>query len=217
MEGSINDTYSPKGLITLLLIANATKAEIKAAPGEPVRITEFLKPGIEEVCSLLPGFMARPLLRWAENRNLTEKLHVGLALRTSNVSGFLAMWLLARLRPLRRLGYRFRAEQVMIDAWLKQVCAGAQLAPELARGIISCARLLKGYGETLRRGCKNYERIEKCLIVPALNKKVSIVDVVPAIEKAVAAALDDPDGVGLGDLLSVTSRSSDSAPAQAAE
>ena len=193
------------------------RAEIKAVPGDPVRVTEFLKPGIEEVCSLLPGVMARPLLRWAEKRSLTEKLHIGLALRTSNVSGFLVMWLLARLRPLRRFGYRFRAEQEMIDTWLKQVCAGAHLSPELAKGIISCARLMKGYGETLRRGCKNYERIEKCLIVPALNKKVPLVDAVPAIEKAVAAALDDPDGIGLDDLLSVASRSPDSATAYAAE
>ena len=93
----------------------------------------------------------------------------------------------------------------------------ADTESELARGIISCARLMKGYGETLRRGCKNYERIEKCLIVPALNKKVPLIDAVPAIEKAVAAALDNPDGVGLGDVLSLDSHSSDSATAHFAE
>jgi len=193
------------------------RAEIKAAPGEPVRVTEFLKPGIEEVCSLLPRFMARPILRWAENRNLTEKLHIGLALKTSTVTGFLVMWLLARLRPARRLGYRFREEQTMIDAWLKQVCAGTQRSAELGRGIISCARLMKGYGETYRRGRKSYERIEESLITPALDGKVPLVDAVSSIEKAVAASLDDPDGLALGDILSVASRTPAPSAAHAAE
>ena len=193
------------------------RAEIKAAPGEPVRVTEFLKPGIEEICSLLPGAIARPLLRWAENRNLTEKLHIGLALKTSSVTGFLAMWLLARLRPIRRLGYRFREEQLMIDAWLHQVCVGAQRAPELAREIISCARLIKGYGETHRRGYKNYERIQETLIAPALDGDMPFGEAVDAIEKAVAAALDNPDGSALSDVLLGTADASKPAVAHAAE
>jgi len=161
--------------------------------------------------------MARPILRWAEYRNLTEKLHIGLALKTSTVTGFLVMWSLARLRPARRLGYRFREEQVMIDAWLQQVYAGTQRSPELGRGIISCARLMKGYGETYRRGRKNYERIEESLIAPALDGKVPLVDAVSSIEKAVAAALDDPDGLALGDILSVASRTPAPSAAHAAK
>ena len=177
------------------------RAEIKAAPGEPVRVIEFLKPGIEEVCSLLPGFVARPLLRWASNRQLTDKLHVGLTLNTSTVMGFLAIWLLARLRPLRRLGHRFREEQLAVDAWLDQVCAAADRSPELARQVISCARLIKGYGETHRRGRKNYERIKDSLITPALDGSMPIEESVNKIEQAVTAALADPDGVALGDVL----------------
>ena len=177
------------------------RAEIKAAPGEPVRVTEFLKPGIEEVCSLLPGFVARPLLRWASNRELTDKLHVGLEINTSTVMGFLAIWLLARLRPLRRLGHRFREEQLAMDAWLDLVCAAADRSPELARQIISCARLIKGYGETHRRGRKNYERIKDSLITPALDGSMPIEESANKIEQAVMAALADPDGVALGDVL----------------
>ena len=127
------------------------------------------------------------------------------------------MWLLARLRPIRRLGYRFREEQLMIDAWLNQVCAGAQRAPELAREIISCARLLKGYGETHRRGYKNYERIRKTLIAPALDGDMPLGDAVNGIEKAIAAALDNPDGLALGDVLLGTEDASKSAVARAAE
>ena len=42
------------------------RAEVRAKPGQPVAITEFLKPGVDEWCSVLPGCLARPILRAAE-------------------------------------------------------------------------------------------------------------------------------------------------------
>src|SRR6202011_447683 len=43
-------------------------AEIGVKPGEPFTVTEFLKPGIEEMCSILPPWLARRILAVAERR-----------------------------------------------------------------------------------------------------------------------------------------------------
>ena len=43
-------------------------AEIGARPGEPYTVTEFLKPGVEEMCSILPPWLARRVLAVADRR-----------------------------------------------------------------------------------------------------------------------------------------------------
>jgi len=42
--------------------------ELKVKPGEPFTVAEFLKPGIEETCSLLPPRLAEPILAYAARR-----------------------------------------------------------------------------------------------------------------------------------------------------
>ncbi len=75
-------------------------AEIGAKPGEPFTVTEFLKPGIEEMCSILPPALARRILATAERRGWLERAHWGMEVNTASVSGFLRFWLLAKLRWL---------------------------------------------------------------------------------------------------------------------
>ena len=57
--------------------ADKVRAEVGAGSAEPIQVTEFLKPGLEEAWSLLPGIVARPLLRWSSRKNLIDKLHIG--------------------------------------------------------------------------------------------------------------------------------------------
>ena len=139
------------------------RSEVRAQPGQPVVITEFLKPGVDEWCSLLPARLARPILRAADRGGWRRRLNVGLHVRSSSVSGFLLLWGLARLRRLRRGMHRFGEEQARIEAWLARVdeaCAtSAAFAVEAAR----CANLVKGYGETQERGVRNFERTMECL------------------------------------------------------
>ncbi len=52
------------------------RSEVRAKPDEPVRVTEFFKPGIEEVSALLPPRLGGALQRWAERRNLLHRLHL---------------------------------------------------------------------------------------------------------------------------------------------
>jgi indolepyruvate ferredoxin oxidoreductase beta subunit len=172
-------------------------AEIGAQAGEPFRVTEFLKPGIEELCSILPPRIAKRVLAAAEGRGLLERLHWGMEVNTTSISGFLRFWALAKLRPWRPNTYRFAQEQRAIDAWLHLIVEAAQLSSDLALEVAECARLIKGYGDTLRRGTANYRLIEDCVIRPALAGRIPLRRAVDAIASARAAALADPDGKAL--------------------
>ena len=160
-------------------------------------VTEFLKPGIEELCSLLPPAPATRILAFAERRGLSERLHWGMEVNTTSVFGFLRVWLLAKLRRWRRKSYRFHGEQGSIEAWLGRVIEAARLSPDLALEVAECARLIKGYGDTLKRGSANYRLIETRIIDPVLAGRMPSARGLDAIASARAAALADPEGEAL--------------------
>jgi indolepyruvate ferredoxin oxidoreductase beta subunit len=169
--------------------------EAGAFKGEPVVITEFFKPGFRELADVLPPSLARALLAWAGRTGRLDRRHLGMEVKTSTVNGFLRVWLLARLRRLRRFTYRFVEEQRAIDAWLDLVRRAAALDRRLALEVAECARLIKGYGETHRRGTSSYARIVEAVIEPALRRgDMAAAD---AVAKARTAALADPEGESL--------------------
>ena len=172
-------------------------AELGVKPGEPFTVTEFLKPGIEEMCSILPPRLARRILAVAARRGLIERLHWGMEVNSASVTGFLRFWLLARLRRWRRSTYRFEQEQGTIEAWLALIVDAARLSGELALEVAECARLIKGYGDTWKRGTANYHLIEERVIRSALTGQVSLRQGIDAVASARAAALVDPDGEAL--------------------
>lgn len=172
-------------------------AELEVNAGEPFTLTEFLKPGIEELCSLLPPALAKRVLAAAERHGLTERLHWGMQVNTTSVSGFLRFWLLAELRRWRPKSYRFQEEQRWIEAWLALIADAAALSGDLALEIAECARLIKGYGDTLKRGSANYRLIETRIIRPILTGRMPLHRGIDAIASARAAALADPEGEAL--------------------
>jgi indolepyruvate ferredoxin oxidoreductase beta subunit len=168
------------------------REEVQAKPHEPVHVTEFLKPGLDELTALLPRLLARPLRRLAEASGLANKFNVGMTIKTTSVSGFLLMRFLAWLRPLRPLTSRWHEEQALIGRWLGAIAAAAKRDSSLALEIALCGRLIKGYGETHRRGKGNFLRILDTLVeggaVPDDRARIE------AIRKAREAALADPEG-----------------------
>jgi indolepyruvate ferredoxin oxidoreductase beta subunit len=172
-------------------------AEMGVKPGEPFTVTEFLKPGIEELCSLLPPWLAKRILAAAERRGLVERVHWGMEVNSASVSGFLRFWLLAKLHGWRPKSYRFQQEQHAIDAWLRLIAEAARLSDDLALEVAECARLIKGYGDTLKRGTVNYRLIETRIIRPILAGRMALSRGIDAIASARAAALTDPEGEAL--------------------
>ncbi len=181
-------------------------AQMGAKPGEPVTIVEFLKPGIAEICSVLPARLARPIVACAERRGWMDRVHWGMEITTSSVSGYLRLLLLARLRRFRPVSYRYVAEQAAIESWLAHIAAAAGKSEALALEIADCARLLKGYGDTLKRGAASYAAIERDVILPVLAGDIPLPRGIDAVASARIAALTDPDGESLAKRLAAVSQ-----------
>jgi indolepyruvate ferredoxin oxidoreductase, beta subunit len=175
------------------------RKEVGAKSGEPVVVIDYLKPGIEEFASVLPAFLGRRLVAWAERRGKLDAYNVGMHIRTSSLWGYLLVRSLAWLKPWRPMSYRYREEQQLIEGWLGLVADAARRDAQLALEVAECARLIKGYGETHRRGKANFLAIVDALIQnPATS---SPREQAAAIRKAREAALADPEGKALGSAL----------------
>jgi indolepyruvate ferredoxin oxidoreductase beta subunit len=166
------------------------RAEVRARPNEPIKITEHFKPGNEEIAAVLPPWAARWLLA-------RRKFHISMHVRSTTVWGFARLRFLAGLRWWRPHTFRYVEEQAEIERWLGQVRAAQAVSVELAGEIAELARLIKGYGDTWQRGLGNYRRITEEVIAPALAGKMPPRKAADAVANARVAALADPDGDSL--------------------
>lgn len=173
------------------------RAEVRAKDHEPVEVTEHFKPGIEEIAAVLPPSWAKWLLAWGERTGRLGKLHFPMHLRTTTILGFARLRLVAALRSWRPRTYRYAEEQTEIELWLDQIRDSARFSIELAHEIAECARLIKGYGDTHKRGLANYRRISDEVIAPALARRMLPRAAADAVANARVAALADPEGEAL--------------------
>ena len=181
------------------------RLEAGATPGQKVVITEFLKPGLEQALDLLPPFLAKGLeglVRGVKDKN---KLHVGLKVPTTKIWGFVLLRLLSTLRFWRPYSYRYSCEQERIEGWLSRVGRAAEKDAGLATEIIELSRLVKGYGDTHRRGTENLAAVYEGLVDPYLDA-VEKGGLAPAeaarlIRDGREAALAEPEGGKLRELL----------------
>jgi indolepyruvate ferredoxin oxidoreductase beta subunit len=171
------------------------------AKDEPFSVHDFLKPGIEEMTQLLPPIIARPILRLAERWKWFGRIHFGMRINVTSVSGYLRFLLLAKLKWLRPYGIRYRQEQEQIESWLDLVKKAALVSTDFAHEVVECARLVKGYGDTHARGLANYRMIEARVIRPALAGGLPPTHAADAVASARTAALKDPEGESLAKCL----------------
>src|SRR5438128_4984164 len=172
------------------------RREVGAKEHEPVVVIDYLKPGVEEFASVLPRFLGKKLVAWAERHGKLDAYNVGMHIKTSSLLGYLLVRSLAWMKPWRPRSYRYGEEQQLIERWLGLVAEAARRDAGLAFEVAECARLIKGYGETHRRGKANF-----LAIVDALVENPDTADPrqqATAIRKAREAALADPEGKALG-------------------
>ena len=109
--------------------------------------------------------------------------------------GFTVLFLLAKLRPIRRRSLRFGVEQERIDAWLTTV-VGLASSPtedqELAYQVCLCQQLIKGYGDTHANGLRNFNEI-----IGHLPRAVKSPDPGKRIRELRGSALSDENGAAL--------------------
>jgi len=175
------------------------RKEVGAKPGEPVVVIDFLKPGVEEFASVLPHYFGKGLIGWAEKHGKLDAYNVGMHIRTSGLFGWLLVRSLAWMRPLRPMSYRYVEEQKLIERWLELTAEAAKRDAGLAYEVAECARLIKGYGETHRRGKGNFLAIADALIENPATSDPN--EQAKAIRRARDAALADPEGKALGSTL----------------
>lgn len=169
------------------------RAEAQAGEHELVQVTEHFKPGIDEIASILPAPLGRALLAWAERHGQTH-WHKGLHIRSTRLGGYLMLRALARLRPWRRRSLRFAQEAQAREAWWAAMRALAPRSTALAAALAGLPQLLKGYGDTQRRGRESYERLWQAHVQPVLDGRQDADTAAPALREAIARALADPEG-----------------------
>jgi indolepyruvate ferredoxin oxidoreductase beta subunit len=175
------------------------RREVGAKAHEPVVVIDYLKPGVEEFASVLPRFLGKRLVSWAQRHGKLDAYNVGMHIKTSGVFGYLLVRSLSWLKPWRPMSYRYHDEQELIERWLGLVSDAAQRDAALALELADCARLIKGYGETHRRGKANFLAIVDALVENPATANVR--EQAAAIRKAREAALADPEGKNLGQAL----------------
>lgn len=168
------------------------RAEIHASDGQPVVITEFLKPGLDEWCALLPRFVAEPLRRRLIALGWAERLSIGLHVKSTSIGGFFALWSLAKLRWWRPYSARFAEEHELIEGWLERIGWSLERDYDLALEVAACANLVKGYGDTHARGRGNFDQI-----MASLQACANLGSPAQSVKELREAALADPDGASL--------------------
>lgn len=131
--------------------------EASLTDGQLLKVHEYLHPQIEEITDTLPTALGRWMLRskWV-NAIVYKFTHKGIKLQTTSLFGFTLLYVLARLKPLRRRSLRFGLEQQRIDDWLGIVREYAPRNYNLAYEIVECQQVVKGYGETHANGMRNF-------------------------------------------------------------
>lgn len=174
------------------------RMEVGAKADEPMKLTEFLKPGLDEICSVLPTGLAKLLRKSLEHK--AHKLSFGLHVRTDTIWGFTTLCALRTLRSWRRRTSRFETEQAQIEKWLDSVRVALRTSPQLGYEMALCGNLVKGYGETSERGHRSLNTVLMDFhrsLSDSNEKSFSIEATIQRVRAAREAALIDPEGRAL--------------------
>ena len=132
--------------------------DVRASDSQAVRISDYLKPGLDELVSILPPKLASRILSFSTRSGFGTS-GFPMKIKTSTVTGFLTLRAIACLRSRRSRSYRYVIEQSKIENWLDQLLAAARRDYDLALEVAACAGLIKGYGPTHRRSAGQFEAV----------------------------------------------------------
>jgi indolepyruvate ferredoxin oxidoreductase, beta subunit len=163
------------------------RAEAEIADGQILEIAEFFHPRTQEIADTLPASLGRWLMRTHWARAMLDRVtRKGRTVKTTSVSGFLLLYALSRLKPLRRRSLRFAAEQAALADWLGLVAQTARGDYALALQVARMRGLVKGYGDTHERGQMKFDKLSALL--PRLRGRS---DAPVLVESLIKAALAD--------------------------
>ncbi len=197
---SYEDTFRVAQLKLRESRLDKVRGEARARPGDLVDVTEYLKPGPEEIFGMFPPRLGGWFMQLCERRGWQGK-SIPMKLRTTRFSGFIRLRALGALRRWRPRSLRHAQEMAWVAQWLDRIARALERDPKAAIEIAECARLVRGYGATLKRGLRNWDLIDARLIEPGLTGDYALTDFADAVLQARLAALKDPDGTALDDMI----------------
>lgn len=201
---SYEDTIRVADLKVRATRFDRVRSEVRAAAAQPVIVTEYMHPRLQEVCETLPEWLGRRILESSRLSGLLDRLfRKGRHVRTSSPRWFLVLNLLAGCRRWRRGTLRYREEQQRIASWLKLVCATAATDPAAAAELVECQRLIKGYSDTFERGLDNFNRV-----VGLWEVIKTRTDAAATVKRLREAALADDESKTLDDAVAALSLTS---------
>src|SRR6056297_1466963 len=96
------------------------RTEARPRDGDIVDVAEYMKPGPEEIFSMLPERLGTRLLALSERRGWA-KLSFPMQVRTTRFSGFIRLKLLASTKRWRPKSLRHAEEMAWLDLWLAHI------------------------------------------------------------------------------------------------
>jgi indolepyruvate ferredoxin oxidoreductase beta subunit len=160
--------------------------EVIVKDGQLLDIVEYMHPRTQEIAETLPAGLGRFILNNGWIRRIVDAFtQKGRKVKTSSIHGFLLLYTVASLKPLRQKSLRFPEEQRRIEGWLNKVIETAPSDYPLAVELAHVIGMVKGYGETHERGRERYETLMDML--PKLIARGDAAKDVAALRKAAAA------------------------------
>ena len=173
------------------------RSEVNAAEGQIINVSEYMHPRWQEICEIMPARLGSYFLNsgfWT--RVFSPFFKKGRRIGTTKLPGFLMLFLMGRLRWLRRSSLRFTHETKRISNWLGDIENAAPQNYDLACEIAGMQRLIKGYGDTHERGLRN-----SAIIMKALDGFRGADDAPQQLAMLKQAALKDDEGLALSQAL----------------
>lgn len=136
------------------------REEVRVSDGQILEIAEFMHPRTQEIADTLPAGLGRFILNTGWVRALIDRMtRKGRVVKTSSLRGFLLLYMVAALKPLRPRSLRYGVEQQHLEDWLATVRRMAATHYDLAVEIAAARNLVKGYGDTHERGRARFETL----------------------------------------------------------
>lgn len=162
------------------------REEVRVNDDQILEIAEFMHPRTQEIADTLPAPLGRWIMRTGWMRGLIDRMtRKGRVVKTSSLRGFLLLYIVASLKPLRLRSLRCQVEQRYLEDWLATILRIVTTNYDLAIEVAAARNLVKGYGDTHERGRARFETLMGML--PALSQRADGAAQLAALRKAANA------------------------------
>ncbi|MCC6948363.1 MAG: indolepyruvate oxidoreductase subunit beta family protein [Bradyrhizobiaceae bacterium] len=194
---ALNMAYEDAIRVAELKIRSERLARIDREAGlrgsQVLEVTDFFHPRTEEIADVLPAALGSAVKNRPWARRFCDRLgRGGRTVRTTTVLGYLSLYLVASLKPLRRRSLRFKAEKAALSEWIEAILHIAANDYELAVEFAKCRSMIKGYGDTHARTAASFDVLAAA--APMLLGKPNAPSILRQLREA---ALKDEEGSAL--------------------